>query len=389
MNRIPAIATTLLVTSSLLPVAPAFAEDTAPAAAPAEAAASPFTFSGYVEASTEHFDGLAIFSNGASTRTFDIYPDSPSINQVAVTLAYQPKEGFGALLNVIGGRDPDIFAPYSINPGTRRNFDYPQAYVQYAHGPVTVIAGRYVTLAGYETIDPRTNSNFSRSVLYGFAIPFAHTGVRTTIAASDQVNVIIGVTNGWDDLKDTNTSKTAELGIGYTPSKTFNVLAQGYFGKERVAGFVNSGPEGMRKLIDVVATWNATDSLAVVLNYDWGSQDGTANTGATTDNADSAKWTGLAGYLNYQINDQWRTSLRLEYFDDKNGYRTGFAQKWKEGTFTVAFMPVKPVELRFEVRYDSSDSDVFVHSATVGSEGEYTDLRGHQKSIALEALYKF
>jgi len=389
------VAVVLLIAPLSHPMATAVAEDAplgppATAAAPVDSpAASPFTFSGYVDASTEHYDGLGILSSGLSTRVFDGGPDAAMINQVAVTVGYQPKEGFGALVNLIGGRDPNVFAPYSINPGGHRNFDYPQAYLQYAHGALTVIAGRYETLAGFETIDPRTNSNFSRSILYGYAIPFAHTGVRTMIVANEQINLIVGITNGWDDLKDTNTAKTAELGVGYTQSKAFNILAQGYFGKERVGGLVGSGPEGMRKLVDLVATWNATDSLALVLNYDWGSQDGTANTGFTTDNSQSAQWSGLAGYVNYQINDLWRTSVRLEYLDDKDGYRTGIAQTWKEGTVTVAFAPVKPIELRIELRYDRSTSDVFVHSlAGAGPAGGYTDLRGAQKSVALEALYK-
>ena len=352
--------------------------------------ASELRLSGYVDVSYQHFNGEPLFTSGAATRTFDARPDAFTLNQVALTVAYQPKEGFGALVNLIAGRDADVFAPYDINPGASHKFDFPQAYVQYAHGAVTVIAGRYVTLAGFETIDPRTNSNFSRSILYGFAIPFAHTGVRTTIAVSEQMNLILGVTNGWDDIKDTNTTKTAEVGIGYTPLKTFSIFAQGYFGKERVGGLVPSGPQGMRSLIDVVATWNATDAIALALNYDWGRQEGTANTGTTADNTDTSRWSGVAGYVNYQINASLRTSLRVEYFDDKDGYRSGIAHQWKEGTFTLGYSPAKPVELRLEVRYDKSDKNVFLRSLTVANSGSgYTDVSGTQTSVAIESLYKF
>ena len=367
----------------------AYAEDAKDLAKPAASSlgdlltASGIKLTGYVDASYEHLNSEGAFANGTPDRTFDYRKDSFSLHQVAVTLAYQPKEGFGAFAHLIAGQDPDVFAPYDSNPGAHSKFDFPHAYVQYATGALTVIGGRYVTLAGAETIDPRTNFNFSRSILFGFAIPFAHTGVRATVAASDQLTLVFGVTNGWDDLKDTNSAKTLELGVGYTPTKAVSIAAQGYFGRERVAGLVPTGQEGMRKLIDVAATWNVTDALSLVLNYDWGRQQGAAGSGLTAGNADTARWNGLAGYVNYQIDDHYRISLRAEYFDDKDAYRTGYVQKWKEGTLTFGYAPVKAFELRLEARYDKAGGNFFLRSPSI------TDVSNNQTSVAIEGLYKF
>jgi hypothetical protein len=381
---------------SLLLALPARAEEAKEAAKPAAPtlsdvlAASGITLSGYVDLSYEHLDGEGLFTSGAPTRTFDDRKDSFSLHQVSVAIAYQPKEGFGAVVSLIAGQDPDVFAPYDINPGAHSKFDFPQAYVQYATGAWTVIAGRFYTLAGSESIDPRPNTNFSRSILFGNAIPFAHTGVRATYAASDQLSLVFGVNNGWDDLKDTNSAKTAELAVLYTPIKAVSLTAQGYFGKERVGGLVGFGPEGMRKLVDVVANWSVTDAFSLGLNYDWARQEGSANTGLTADNADTARWNGVAAYVNYQFSGEWRLSVRAEYFDDQDGYRTGIVQKWKEGTVTVGYSPAKSVELRLEARADKSDGSVFVKSfATDPETGALTDTSDHQTSIALEALYKF
>jgi len=347
-------------------------------------AASSVSVSGYLDVSYQHLSGTGVFADGSPDRVFDARQDSFSVHQAAVTIAYQPKQGFGALVNLIAGQDADVFAPYDINPGAHSKFDYPQAYLQYASGPLTIIAGRYVTLAGAETIDPRTDMNFSRSIIYGFAIPFAHTGIRATVVASEQFTFVVGVVNGWDDLKDTNKAKTAELGATFAPAKAFSLSLAGYFGKERVGGLTEVGPEGQRKLVDVIGTWNATDALSVVLNYDWGRQDGGAA------NAGVARWNGLAGYLNYSFNDHWRASLRSEYLDDQDGYRTGLVQKWRETTLTVAWMPSKAVELRLEGRADRSDHSVFVKdSAYFASAGDPQFLGDRQSSVALEALYKF
>ena len=86
--------------------------------------------------------------------------------------------------------------------------------------------------------------------------------------------------------------------------------------------------------------------------------------------------------MNYTFNEQWKLSVRGEYFDDKDGYRTGVVQKWKEGTITVAYMPVKALEIRAEVRADKSDQPAFLESNGVTS-------KDTQNSFGLEILYKF
>ena len=74
--------------------------------------------------------------------------------------------------------------------------------------------------------------------------------------------------------------------------------------------------------------------------------------------------------------------MRGEYFDDKDGYRTGIVQKWKEATATVAYLPTKNIELRAEVRADRSDQFAFLKSDRV------TPTKV-ERSVGLEVLYKF
>jgi len=349
-------------------------------------AASGLAINGWVDASYQYLNGEGMFISGVPNRVFDDRKSSFTLHQAAINVAYQPKEGFGAVVNVIAGQDPDVFAPYPTNPNANSKIDVPNAYIQYATGPLTVIGGRYVTLAGAETIDPRTMTNFTRSILFGYAIPFTHTGVRMTYAASDQVSLILGVNNGWDNLKDTNQQKTLEASLAWTPSKAFSLAIDGYFGDERVLGLTESGPNGMRNLVDLVATWNATSALTFVLNCDWGSQAGLK--GYLPNNESTASWSGVAGYVNYQISDPWRVSLRGEYFDDSYGYRTGIVQAWKEATLTVGYAPVKNFELRLEARYDKSNKDTFVRSVPTNTETP-PDIKDNQGSLGIEGVYKF
>lgn len=393
----------------------AFAQATpveaAPAAAPA--AVDPpifsiwgFDLTGYVDAGYTRLSGRGAFNTtpngpavtfGGPDRVFDYRRNSLDLHQVAFTLANQPKESFGGLLNVTLGRDADVIAAYKTGPsrgdgcnlatgqatsgGCRKTgYDVTQAFVQYATGPATLVVGKFVTSAGAEVINSTANPNFSRSILFGYAIPFTHTGFRASYAASDTLMLMVGVNNGWDDLKDTNSAKTIELSVSVAPVKELSLVAAVHSGKERVGGLVNTGPEGTRNLFDGVATFNATDKLTLILNFDYGTQ---ANASTVTPSgASTAKWSGLAGYANYQIDDNWKISLRGEYFHDRSGYRTGLVQKWKEATLTLGYTPIKNLELRGEIRGDRSNVPAFIDSDSVGASKS-------QRSIGLEAICKF
>ena len=154
-----------------------------------------------------------------------------------------------------------------------------------------------------------------------------------------------------------------------TPIKPLAIAASAYVGKEPGAAV------GTRTLFDVVATYTASDALSFVINYDYASQEDAVTVG------ENAKWSGIAGYVNYKLSDQWRVALRGETFDDKHGYRTGVVQTWDEATFTLAYMPTTNVELRGEVRADKSDQQSFLQ--TDGS------AKDSQSSVGLQAIYKF
>ena len=334
--------------------------------------ASGVSLGGYIDTAYSHLSGTGLFTSGTANRVFDTEPSSFNLHQAAITVAKQPKEGFGGLVNLTAGRDAKVIHAFDTN--TESQFDVTQAFAQYATGPLTVIAGKYVTLAGAEVIASPSDVNYSRSILFGYAIPFTHTGLRATYAVSDMLSLIGGVNNGWDDIKDTNKQKTLELGLTLAPTKSLSFAVADYVGTEQVGGPTDT-TQGQRNILDLVGTWTASDKLSVTLNYDYGSQDNAV--GGTG----KAKWTGLAAYANYQFTDTWRLSVRGEYFNDKNGYRTGVVQKWKEGTITLAYLPTKSMEIRGELRGDKSDQSSFLKSDGSASKT--------QSSYGVEAIYKF
>src|SRR5438876_546900 len=300
--------------------------------------ASGISVSGYIDAGYTHSDrSQAAFT----TRVFDTQQNSFALNQFGLTVAKQPKEGFGGLVNLTVGRDAQFIHSLQepAGPGST-TFDVTQAFLQYSGGPLTVIAGKFVTLSGTEVIASTGNTNISRSILFG-AIPFTHTGVRATWAVSDTVSLIAGINNGWDQLTDSNKAKTAELGVTLNPIKPLTITVSDYYGKETMPFATPGASDGKRNSFNVVASYTIIDPLTISAEILSVSQDIPGAGGTTT----SAKYNGAALYVSYMFMPKLRGVLRAESFDDKNGFHFAPAApfatsdtKYKEVTATVSFL---------------------------------------------------
>src|SRR6202022_1367240 len=135
---------TVLATASAAPLAGA-----PPAAKPTESKfdemldSAGLTVSGYVAASYYASNGYP-----GNIPQFDVDHNTFQLDQTGLQVAYQPKEGFGALVDVIAGEDARIL--HLAEDGHDSSFDLRQAFLQYATGNLTVMAGKFVTLAGVE-----------------------------------------------------------------------------------------------------------------------------------------------------------------------------------------------------------------------------------------------
>ncbi len=345
--------------------------------------ASAISVSGYID--TAYSYSNRNLETGFSDRVFDSQNNTFTLHQFGLMVAKQPKEGFGGVVNLTAGKDAQVIhsLPETTSPANAVNstsmFDVTQAFLQYATGPLTVMAGKYVTLQGSEVIWTPTNVNSSHSILFG-AIPFTHTGVRATWALSDTVSLIAGVNNGWDQLTDANKGKTLELGATLNPIKPLSITLSGYSGSEPTSATTN----GTRTSLNAVASYTIIDPLTVGVEVLDVSQD---NVGGKT-----AKYNGAALYVTYMFMPKLRGVLRAESFDDKNGFHFGAGlpaalglatsdTKYREVTATVSFLASDSFEARAEVRRDQATNTVFTDSTGA--------LSKTMMSVALQGLYKF
>jgi len=342
--------------------------------------ASGLNVSGYLDAGYSYAN-RNVEAGGFSNRVFDSQNNSFALHQFGLQVAKQPSRGFGGVVNITVGSDAQFI--HSFPEGVAANtFDLTQAYGQYSTGGLTLMAGKFVTLAGSEVIWSPSNSNFSRSILFG-AIPFTHTGVRAGYAVSDTVTLYGGINNGWDQLTDANKGKTVELGASIIPNKALTINVTGYFGQERAttpgAPPASGVAQDQRQLLNVVATYTINNRMSA----------GGEILSVTQDRAaGSAKYNGLAGYFTYNLNREWRVAARAEMFDDKNNFHfgpnnqpAGTDVKYNEITATLAYLPNSSVELRTELRLDRANNAVFRNSDGTTAKSLQT--------LGFQGIYKF
>ncbi len=317
------------------------------------------TMSGYLQASyvgnlNKPTDGSGGKVNNVG-RLFDTDSNGFNFNTFLLQIAKpvgEDKVGFTTRFRT--GQDATVVS------GNSSNFWVQEAYLTYAAtSKLSVIGGKFVTPFGYELVDSVSNPNFSEGLLYTFAEPVTHTGLKANYVFSEKVNATLGVVNGWDTTNpDNNTAKTLLWQTVVTPTKKVAWFFQGLYGKE-----LPDPTNSTRLSLDTVVTLAATEKLSFAGQLDWGQQTVDPNTSGTT------HWSGAGLWATFAETAKTSTSVRFEVLADQHGANrfgaTAFAdgstnQTVKDITLTQKYMLTSNMGVRGEYRHDWSNQAYFV-----------------------------
>jgi len=268
------------------------------------------------------------------------------------------------------------------------NFDLQEAYASYkipiGEG-LTLKAGKWVTLIGYEVIESPNNLNFSRSYMFAFGIPLTHVGALLSYPVTSWFTITAGTVVGWDVARDNNSTMSYTGQFAFTPVKDLSFNFNWITGAEQA--HTNSNP---RTLLDYVLTYTGIKNLTLALNVDYGWETDEAYLKASGTRGDiDANWWGWAAYAAYDWTEAFRTALRVEYMKDAQGVRTQLSPPGKkldlwEVTATAQYKIWKGLVGRVEYRHDSANEKVFAIRAP-----GYVPTGKTQDTISFDFYYLF
>jgi len=283
-------------------------------------------------------------------RNFDFNANRFSLNMAKLSLSHSPDPigfqvdfGFGRAFDVVHASEqaPQIFhyleqVYVSFKPAQAKGFE--------------ADFGEFVTSAGAEVIETNNDWNYSRSLLFSWAIPYYHFGLRTSMPLTKSFTAGFQVVNGWNNIEDNNSGKTIAVTGVYTKPK-FTWSNTYYVGPEKT-----DTNKGVRNLYDTTLLLTPTDKLNAYVNFDYGHERRLIS--------GIDRWIGVAAAVHYAPTKWFSLTPRGEYYYDATGFTTGTRQKLKEITITGEFKMAEGLLSRLEYRRDHSDVPFFQRGDT-------------------------
>ncbi len=365
-----AMATALLAGAQDSTSAPAATPAAAPAAAQAPAAAAPaaptwsvgpMDLSGFIDGYYSYnFNTPSASNNGQANDLYNFNDKTDQFNLSAakLTLNHDP-DPVGAHVDFLYGRTNNFINAAASNTTSSDQLNYiEQAFLSVKPAKAKGFEldfGKFVTSAGAEVIEAKDNWNYSRSLLFTWAIPYWHFGARTSLPISKSETIGLQVVNGWNNISKTNGGVTLGATSAWVkPKATWNL--NWYGGPENA-----TTTTGWRNLIDSTLLLTPNAKFNAYLNYDYGQ-----NRDAIVAEGDKnlIHWQGVAFAAHDQATATQALAGRFEYFSDPQGTTDGgVAQHLYEFTATYEYKAAAGLLTRLEYRRDWSDVASFHKNA--------------------------
>jgi hypothetical protein len=296
-------------------------------------------------------------------------------------------------------------------PDPDNQYDLVQGNVSLEVAGITAEAGKFVTLFGYETINPTGNAFYTHSYTFNFGEPLTQTGVLLSytfpkLVLGHDLTITGGSTRGWNESTSDNNGEVDFLGEAKTNiTDKLGIIVNAGEGPESYQFFPgdNGDSHNYWTVLEAIPSYTVSDQLTVAadcLYADFPHGGLSTDAAGALVSSGNAQWYSVAAYAAYKLCSYATINTRLEWYRDQGGF-TGFlagadnapiSANYYEGTVGVQIHPfptndiLQWLQLRPEVRYDWSDRPVYnaSHDSAVTGTGDYS-----QFSVAMDVIMQY
>ncbi|MEM9365593.1 MAG: porin [Planctomycetota bacterium] len=221
----------------------------------------------------------------------------------------------------------------------------PQLYVEAGYGDVSVKAGHFYTIIGWEVVGAPDNFFYSHAYTMYNSEPFTHTGFLATAGLTDELEVYGGYVLGWDSGFEDNGDAFLG-GASLQVTDDINLIYATVFGR-----FADdpTGTQEQGYMHSIVADVALSDSTQYIFQSDW--LDSETYTGAAV-----RETFGINQYLIHTLSDCLAIGGRFEWYSVDEGVFASEADVFALTT-GINYKPCANVIMRPELRWDWVDAD--------------------------------
>jgi hypothetical protein len=277
-----------------------------------------------------------------------------SLNLVYIDLRYD-KENFRA--RFVPGFGTFMNANYASEPGSLQNIVEALAGFKLSKKKdIWLDAGVLGSPYTNETPFSKDHLMYTRSFGVEY-VPYYLSGLKLSVPIKTKLIAYLYILNGWQQIKDNNSSKSLGTQIEYRPDKKNLINWDTYIGNEQSD---SSSQNRMRYFTDVYWIFNPVGKFSVTASAYIGNQQRIDSLKILYDNI----WWQANFVCRYSFNKRYSLSGRVEYFnDDYNVQITPINQIGAFRAFSTGLcFNIKANEnalIRFEGRQFFSDKNMF------------------------------
>jgi hypothetical protein len=222
---------------------------------------------------------------------------------------------------------------------------YAEAYFPTIAQGLDVKVGRFYGQYGVESIEAPGNALFSHAYTF-LDNPFTQTGILTTTQLTSAWSAEAGLVMGEDLFFSAGEQPTFIGSVKWAPPNgpdsvlLSTILDSGRFDQRHDL----NNPD----ILDLVITHRLDADTAYTFECLGGYQTHLPTIGTTM-------WLGVVNYLSHDFTRRLSGTVRLEFFNDPDGERTGARGLYTAITAGLNIHPLKSIIFRPEIRYDYND----------------------------------